>query len=324
VFDGKGFAQNDNGGALRVEADSLDLDARILDDTTIRNFNTAGSGGAVYVSDGTSATISNGSVIENCSAQTGGAVYMGDSAMLTVKDGAKVTGCSAQMGGAIYGAHDYYGAEAESMEDGDAGEDGAETGATGPESTEPGTTGSGNTGADATDSEAPQGRYLTSTLYMNGAEITGNTTNQSNRAAVEAGEMQFVGNVKVIDNKDMTVNYNNETYFTVKVVSEDEKVNAINAPVTFTINGKTTTTTTDEDGIAKIKITENPGTYTIKTTFNNQTYTNTITVTTNDNNTPDKKHKHDNTPNQHNSKPTYTKQATHNTQPTYYKRFSFD
>lgn len=50
------------------------------------------------------------------------------------------------------------------------------------------------------------------------------------------------------------------------------------AEVKFTISGKTTPVFTDKNGIAKIKITQTPGKYSIKTVFNGKTYFNKVTV----------------------------------------------
>ena len=62
------------------------------------------------------------------------------------------------------------------------------------------------------------------------------------------------------------------------MVSADGKVPASGAEVKFTINGKTTPVKTDKNGIAKLKITDIPKKYTIKTIFNGKTYKNTLTV----------------------------------------------
>ena len=83
---------------------------------------------------------------------------------------------------------------------------------------------------------------------------------------------------KVTANKNIKVDYTGGSYFKVKVVSNDGKVAASGASVKFTINGKTTTVKTDKKGIAKIKITQVPKKYTIKTVFNGKTYKNTVTV----------------------------------------------
>ena len=82
---------------------------------------------------------------------------------------------------------------------------------------------------------------------------------------------------EIINNKDISVDYGGGEYFAVNVVTADGHAVA-GASVTFNINGKTTTVLTDSDGIAKLPITEVPGTYVITTTLNNDTYINTITV----------------------------------------------
>jgi hypothetical protein len=83
---------------------------------------------------------------------------------------------------------------------------------------------------------------------------------------------------KIINNKDITVDYGSGSYFTVKVVTADGHAVGAGAVVKFTINGKTTTAITDAKGIAKVKITNVPGTYEVKTAYNGQTYKNKVTV----------------------------------------------
>ena len=83
---------------------------------------------------------------------------------------------------------------------------------------------------------------------------------------------------KIINNKNMAVDYGGGSYFTVKVVTGDGKAVGVGESVKFTINGKTTTVQTDNNGIAKIKITELPGKYTITSTYRGKTYKNTVTV----------------------------------------------
>ena len=83
---------------------------------------------------------------------------------------------------------------------------------------------------------------------------------------------------KIINNKDISVDYNGGKYFSVKVVTADGHVVGAGAKVTFTINKKTKTVTTDKNGIAKIKITDIPKKYTITTKYAGKTYKNTVTV----------------------------------------------
>ena len=83
---------------------------------------------------------------------------------------------------------------------------------------------------------------------------------------------------KIINNKDISVDYNGGKYFSVKVVTADGHAVGTGAKVTFTINKKTMTVTTDKNGIAKIKITQAPKKYTITTTYKGKSVKNTVTV----------------------------------------------
>ena len=83
---------------------------------------------------------------------------------------------------------------------------------------------------------------------------------------------------RIIDNNDITVDYDGESYFSMKVVTADGRSVGAGEIVKFTINGKTTTVKTDNDEIARIKITELPGKYTLTTSYNDKIYQNTVTV----------------------------------------------
>ena len=83
---------------------------------------------------------------------------------------------------------------------------------------------------------------------------------------------------KLINNKNISVDYNGGKYFSVKVVTADGHAVGAGAKVTFTINKNTKTVTTDKNGIAKIKITDIPKKYTITTKYKGKTYKNTVTV----------------------------------------------
>ena len=83
---------------------------------------------------------------------------------------------------------------------------------------------------------------------------------------------------KITQNKNIKVDYAGGKYFSVKIVSADGKVAASGVSVIFKINGKTTTVKTSNNGVAKIKITQTPKKYTIKTTYNGKTVKNTVTV----------------------------------------------
>ena len=85
-------------------------------------------------------------------------------------------------------------------------------------------------------------------------------------------------NSKIIKNKNITVYYGSESYFTVQVITAEGHAIGSGEAVNFTINGKITTAITNADGIAKVKITNVPGTYVVTTKYNGQTYNNKITV----------------------------------------------
>jgi hypothetical protein len=82
---------------------------------------------------------------------------------------------------------------------------------------------------------------------------------------------------KIINNRDISVDYGGESYFSVNVATGDGHA-VVGAAVKFTINGKTTPVQTDANGIAKIKITDVPKKYTMITTYNGKTVKNTVTV----------------------------------------------
>ena len=82
---------------------------------------------------------------------------------------------------------------------------------------------------------------------------------------------------KIINNRDITVEYDGGSYFSVNVLTSDGH-NIVGAPVKFEINGKPYSILTDRNGVAKIQITDVPGTYAMTTTFNGKTYKNTVTV----------------------------------------------
>ena len=83
---------------------------------------------------------------------------------------------------------------------------------------------------------------------------------------------------KIINNKNITVDYAGGSYFSVKVVTAEGRAVGAGESVKFTINGKSTTVKTDSNGMAKIKITELPGKYTLTTTYRGKSYKNTVTV----------------------------------------------
>ncbi|WP_407375513.1 C1 family peptidase [Methanobrevibacter sp.] len=112
--------------------------------------------------------------------------------------------------------------------------------------------------------EAP-GTYVITTVY--------NNQSYENNVTVTLDSK----NCKVVC-EDIAVDYAGGSYFTVKVVSGDGKVAVEGESVIFILNGDAITAKTDKNGIARIKITQTPGKYTIKTVFNGKTYNNKVTV----------------------------------------------
>lgn len=76
----------------------------------------------------------------------------------------------------------------------------------------------------------------------------------------------------------MTVDYASGKYFSVKIVTADGKKVGAGEKVTFLINGKKTTVTTDNNGIAKVKISEAPNKYAILTYYKGKSVKNVVTV----------------------------------------------
>lgn len=78
-------------------------------------------------------------------------------------------------------------------------------------------------------------------------------------------------------NKNIAVDYDGGSYFSVKVATADGHV-VVGDSVKFTIDGKTYPVKTDANGIAKIKISQIPKKYTITTTYKGKSVKNTVTV----------------------------------------------
>ena len=84
--------------------------------------------------------------------------------------------------------------------------------------------------------------------------------------------------IKLTENINIAVDYTGGKYFSVKIVTSDGHAVGAGEKVMFTINKKTTTVTTDKNGIAKIDITNTPGTYVITASCNGKEITNTVKV----------------------------------------------
>ncbi|WP_458404218.1 lectin like domain-containing protein, partial [Methanobrevibacter sp.] len=83
---------------------------------------------------------------------------------------------------------------------------------------------------------------------------------------------------KITGNKNIAVDYSGGSYFSVKVVTADGRAVGAGEAVKFTIAGKTSTIKTDNNGIAKIKISNLPKKYVITTTYKGKSVKNTVTV----------------------------------------------
>ena len=113
--------------------------------------------------------------------------------------------------------------------------------------------------------------------YIPSITAIGHTFTQQNKT-VCLKVYTVADDTKVVNNKDITVDYNGGKYFKVQIKTNDGRNVGAGEIVKFKINGKTTTVKTDNNGIAKIKITQLPKKYTITTTYKDKTYKNKVTV----------------------------------------------
>ena len=108
--------------------------------------------------------------------------------------------------------------------------------------------------------------------------VNGTWVNASDKGEVCSIKVYTVADdSQLTGNEDISVDYAGGKYFKVKITTADGHAVA-GADVKFTINKNTVSVKTDNDGIAKVKITDIPKTYTIKTEYNAKTYKNKITV----------------------------------------------
>ena len=83
---------------------------------------------------------------------------------------------------------------------------------------------------------------------------------------------------KIINNKDISVDYAGGKYFSVKVVTADGRAVGAGEVVKFKMNGKIYNVKTDTNGVAKIRITDVPKKYIVTTIYNGKSVRNTVTV----------------------------------------------
>ena len=82
---------------------------------------------------------------------------------------------------------------------------------------------------------------------------------------------------RITENKAVTMYYGAGKSYTVKVLDDDGNI-AKGVKVTFKINGKSYTRTTDAKGYASFKLTLNPGTYTITATYKGYKVSNKVVI----------------------------------------------
>ena len=85
-------------------------------------------------------------------------------------------------------------------------------------------------------------------------------------------------NKRIIDNKNVVVDYNGKTTYKVRVVGTNGKIVGANVVVTMKIAGKTYYVKTDKNGYAYKSFSLTPGKYTISVSYKGYTTKNTITV----------------------------------------------
>ncbi|WP_405291730.1 Ig-like domain repeat protein [Methanobrevibacter sp.] len=83
---------------------------------------------------------------------------------------------------------------------------------------------------------------------------------------------------KLMENSDLTMYYTQGKYYRLRAYTDNGTPVGAGKTVTFKINGKTYSRTTDNDGYAMLKISLKPKTYTIVASFNGFSVKNKITV----------------------------------------------
>lgn len=83
---------------------------------------------------------------------------------------------------------------------------------------------------------------------------------------------------KLVGGADVSMYYSDSKTYCIKIWGDYGKVVGAGETVTFKIGSKTYSVKTDKNGYAKIKLTQTPGTYTIKATYHGVSVTNKIKV----------------------------------------------
>lgn len=122
---------------------------------------------------------------------------------------------------------------------------------------------SGNKGLAKLNINLEQGEYIITAMNL----VTGENT--ANKITVIP---------RLIENKDITKYYKNETQYTVKVINSDGTAVGAGVVVKFNINGVFYTRTTNESGIVKLNINLQPGDYVITAEYLDCKVSNNIKV----------------------------------------------
>jgi len=83
---------------------------------------------------------------------------------------------------------------------------------------------------------------------------------------------------RLIENRDITKYYRNETQYTVKIIGDEGNPVGAGESVTFNINGVFYTRQTNESGIAKLNLNLQPGDYIITGEYKNCKVSNNIKI----------------------------------------------
>ena len=80
----------------------------------------------------------------------------------------------------------------------------------------------------------------------------------------------------VLTAKDVTMLYTSNQYYSVKVTQDGKALTG--KAVTFTVNGKAVVANTDKNGVAKVKLSLNPGKYTVSASYDGVKVSNNVKV----------------------------------------------
>ena len=122
---------------------------------------------------------------------------------------------------------------------------------------------SGNKGLARLNLNLEQGKYILTAMNL----VTGENT---------ANNITIIP--KLVENKDLTKYYRNDSQYTVKVLGDDGKAVGAGVTVTFNINGVFYQRQTNASGIAKLSINLNPGDYIITAEYGGSMVSNKVKV----------------------------------------------